>query len=384
MEIVKNNQKDFNENVIAELLSKIKNENQNILKPNIIISGKTGVGKSTVINSVFGKKLVETGVGKPVTQHLQRIESEEVPVVIYDTKGLELKEDVQNQIRDEIVGLINSKFGNKNEAEFIHAIWYCINAGSSRIEEAERELIKELAESVDVPVIVVITQSFPNRQTEDFVRSIDELNMKIKGIIPVMAESYEVAEGIVIPAYGLDKLVEVTYKLIPEAVQKGFINAQKVNLNMKEKLAKKTANNFVKAAFATGFSPVPGSDAPLLVTEQVAMLARITSIFGLPIDQAFFNTVVASLFGSGSATLAGKFIVSNLLKIIPGVGTFTGGIISGSTAAMLTASIARTYIKVMISAVTRMNNNEIMEKDEIFKDLGKIFEQELKTGSQEV
>lgn len=53
-------------NVIAE---KIKNLNT----LNIIVAGKTGVGKSTLINSVFKEKLADTGMGKPVTSHMRKI-----------------------------------------------------------------------------------------------------------------------------------------------------------------------------------------------------------------------------------------------------------------------------------------------------------------------
>ena len=34
---------------------------------NILVAGKTGVGKSTLINAVFRGELARTGAGKPVT-----------------------------------------------------------------------------------------------------------------------------------------------------------------------------------------------------------------------------------------------------------------------------------------------------------------------------
>ena len=62
--------------VIEEIFNKTKKEYKEMEKVNILVVGKTGVGKSTLINSVFREELAETGVGKPVTQHLKKITKE--------------------------------------------------------------------------------------------------------------------------------------------------------------------------------------------------------------------------------------------------------------------------------------------------------------------
>src|SRR4051812_44329004 len=59
---------------------------------NIIIAGKPGTGKSTLINAVFQGRMAATGQGMPVTTHTKKITKKDVPVSIYDTRGIELKE----------------------------------------------------------------------------------------------------------------------------------------------------------------------------------------------------------------------------------------------------------------------------------------------------
>ena len=44
----------------------------------------------------------------------------------------------------------------------------------------------------------------------------------------------------------------------------------------------------------------------------------------------------------------GKTIVANLLKFIPGIGSVAGGVISGATAAALTAALGEAYIIIMV------------------------------------
>jgi len=57
---------------------------------NVLVIGKTGVGKSTLINSVFRQRLAETGVGRPVTHGIRQYTKPNCPIAVYDTPGLEL------------------------------------------------------------------------------------------------------------------------------------------------------------------------------------------------------------------------------------------------------------------------------------------------------
>ena len=335
---------------ISETIKKFQSDLENMAKVNILVVGKTGVGKSTLINNIFREELAETGIGRPVTQHLKKISKEGLPINLYDTKGLELEEDVQETIKKEILDEIENCNRNSLErndkSELMHVCWYCINTSVARCEETDIKWINELSEKI--PVIVVLTQGFPRKKARELKSSIDDLNLNCKNVIPVLAEQLvEEEDEIVIKSYGLDKLVEVTYQVIPKEVKKAFVNVQKVDIKKKVEESRKWVLGYVGGSGAIGFSPIPFSDAPLLATAQVAMISHITVIFGLQVDKALLTAIVSSIGGVTSATLLGKTLVSNILKFIPGAGTIAGGAISGSVAALTTTALGMAYISVL-------------------------------------
>ena len=50
-----------------QLIDTVKDKIKNLKTLNIIIIGKSGVGKSTLINTLFRGNFAETGLGRPVT-----------------------------------------------------------------------------------------------------------------------------------------------------------------------------------------------------------------------------------------------------------------------------------------------------------------------------
>ena len=71
--------------------SRIRTENHADMPPaNIMVAGITGSGKSTLLNAVFGTEVAETGKGRPITERIDEYHSENVPIRIWDTVGLEL------------------------------------------------------------------------------------------------------------------------------------------------------------------------------------------------------------------------------------------------------------------------------------------------------
>ena len=375
---------DFN--VFTEAFNKIEKELNNMDKTNILIVGKTGAGKSTLINSVFRAEMAETGTGRPITQHLKKISKEGVPVNLYDTKGLELSETVQAEIKKEILDEIERCndlcIKNDSKSELIHACWYCIDGSVRRCEETDIEWINDIAEKV--PVIVVVTKGFPKKDAREFKKKIENLNLNCRAIVPVLAEKYEDRdeededdEVLIIPSYGLDKLVEVTLEVLPGGVRKAFNNAQKVSLDKKVSAARKWVTRYAATTGAIGASPIPFSDAPLLVGAQLSMLAHVTAIFGLSVEKAVLTAIISSVAGVSGTTLGGKTLVSNLLKFIPGVGSVAGGAISASVASMMTIALGLAYINVLKYIVEEENKGNQVSTETIKEKMKEAYKKEL-------
>lgn len=367
--------------VVQEAIDAISEKIKNLNTLNIIVAGKTGVGKSTLINAVFRDKLAETGMGKPVTDHMRKISKKGIPLAIYDTKGFELGKEVQQQVKQEVMETISKGLATQDINKAIHCIWYCINTASNRVEPEEIEWLKELSQEnqiTQVPIIVVLTQSFSKKNADAMRKMILNENLDVVQVVPVLAEDYEIDEEYVAKSYGLDVLIHVMGEALPDELMDTLQNVQIASLAEKKKRAQAAIATATLAAAGEGAAPIPFSDCALLIPTQLGMIASITVIFGFDVNKSILTAFLSSTLGSGGATLLGKTVVSNLVKLIPGVGTVAGGAISAATAGVLTAALGEAYIGIM----TLVFNGE-MSIDDLGTKRGKdqmaaLFKHELK------
>ncbi|EEQ58833.1 GTP-binding domain protein [Clostridiales bacterium 1_7_47FAA] len=336
--------------IAQEAINAIAKKIKNLKTLNIIVAGKTGVGKSTLINAVFREKLAETGMGKPVTDHMRKITKKGVPLAIYDTRGFELGREVQTEVKREVIDTISKGLATQDINNAIHCIWYCINTASNRVEPEEIEWLKELSKDnqiTQVPIIIVLTQSFSKKKADEMRKMLLDENLDVIQVIPVLAEDYDIEDLGIAKSYGLDILIKVMGEALPDELMDTLQNVQIASLEEKKRYAQAAVATASLAAAGAGAAPIPFSDCALLIPTEIGMIASITVIFGFDVNKSIITALLSSTIGAGGATLLGKTVVSNLLKFIPGAGTVAGGAISAGAAGVITAALGEAYIGVM-------------------------------------
>ena len=130
------------------------------------------------------------------------------------------------------------------------------------------------------------------------------------------------------------------------------------------KNAEKIVNVAVITTSATGAIPIPFADAPLLIGQQVAMMTAIAGVFKIDIEKDGLKALATAALATGGATLVGKTLISGTFKLIPGIGWLIGGVLSGTTAGLITHSIGNAFIEVCKAIqMGNLDESEITSKE---------------------
>lgn len=318
---------------------------------NVLIAGRTGVGKSTLINSVFQGQFAATGQGRPVTDTTREITKPGIPLTIFDTRGLEMEEFEKTLAQLKV--FVAERHKDKDARKHIHVAWVCIAEDLRRVEEAESTLVDMLADFM--PVVAVVTKA---RADNGFRAEVQRLLPRTSNVVRVRSIAEEFDDGHQLPAMGLIDLVQATVDLVPEGQRRAFVAAQKADLELKRKKSHLLVGASVTAAMGVGAVPIPFADAAILVPIQLGMIAGITATYGLEYSEGFLSGILASVVGAGAATFTGRAIVGGLLKLIPGAGSIVGGAIAAGTAAAMTLALGEAYIAILNKLFTKYHGEQ--------------------------
>ncbi len=310
---------------------------------NIFVVGKSGVGKSTLINAVFGEKLAKTGSGSPKTQNIKEYKSKDFS--IFDTKGLELED--YDSTKAQIAEFLAQK-QTGNEDEQIHIAWLCIAESGRRIERADIELW-ELLQKNHIPSILVITKAEQDKdENGELFSQLVKKEFKTEEVQRVRALQIEDDEGNLKKVKGIDMLVSKTYFLAPQAKRNAFGRKQIYDKAMQRQERKKRAdsiiNRYTAAASTVAASPIPFSDIAILLPTQAAMIVHISSIYDLELSLESAKKLSLAFGAVVGVGFAARAVAANLVKFIPVVGSVAGGVINAGVAGTITKLMGEAYI----------------------------------------
>ena len=135
---------------------------------NILLCGKPGAGKSTLINQILGKEKSFSKIGNnSITKKIIKYIHEKYPITLYDTPGFETEDNISS-----VEKLIIQKNASLDEEKNrIHCIFYVLNRKSERgfLKKEYPFLLNLIKQKMDIFIITTHAESKEN--SEEYIEA---------------------------------------------------------------------------------------------------------------------------------------------------------------------------------------------------------------------
>ena len=330
--------------------------------------GKTGTGKSTLINAVLEEDLAPTSTGKPVTRENEvyskkmllpvgandngRYGSIACRVDMYDTVGLEIDHAITDRTLNEIKTHIEKAKTRTNPLD-IHVVWFCVNEQCNHFE---------------IPFILVLTQCVSEGE--------GELEKQIKNAVPevpircILAKDYRVRGG-VIPAYGIQDLlrtsvvdyqalkIEILEKKLEILEKKSDVSHEdrKAHIRCMEETGNGIISDYASSAEKIGF--IPGVCIPVVHGMCIKMIGDLNDLAGIKSGEHFAEEIFKDVILG---------LVASPFMCIP--------LLSAFAASAYIEQIGKDYMKALFGVMDLSSDYELKDnalvKERLKKELSKI------------
>lgn len=207
---------------------------------NVLLLGKTGVGKSTLLNYIFDNpNQAKTGAGRPVTEadiiaH-PTFSYKGMDIAIHDSWGLE--PDKARQWRQIIENKVRLN-GAKDIRDWFHTIIYCIDSKRSRIDDFEIDIINSLQIDGNRLVFALTRADIASKEEITAVETVLGERWNFPRV-PVCSQARKLLSGTITRTFGREELLsEICRNLTDNLFGKALFSYLKqlaINLGIAEK-----------------------------------------------------------------------------------------------------------------------------------------------------
>ncbi|OGX78985.1 MULTISPECIES: YcjF family protein [Exiguobacterium] len=358
---------------LKEELGRLRGE---VKKPNILIAGATGSGKSSVVNHVFGRDLTKVAAGEPVTRGIHQFMSDDIAIVLYDSEGYEIGSERQQAYADEVIGFVE-RAQTKPAAEQMHLVWYAINASMKRVTPLDRTLIKQLN---DVTSVAVLLTQIDQVDMDELTA----LRNELAGVVPEDAIFQVSVAGELLNDAELrdhldwERLVTWSVDQLDQSLQEGLlmeIHAEsEAMLKLKRKKANRIISGYVASAGTAAAVPLPFADAIALTPIQVTMSVHLFRYWGVKASDDMLKTLIGSTIIPQIGRTLSKTLLLNVMKFFPGANA-AASVINATVASGITWAIGLAINEVAYR--NAMDSSKTIEQL-LNSDFSSLFDQFIK------
>ena len=316
----------------------------------ILILGPTGVGKSTLINTIFNTTVAVEGTwGGGRSQTITIYRNDDLKYRVIDTKGLELDRKQQQDTIRQVKGYIRDKIKEGDVDAAVDLIWYCVSSTSKRFEKANVDFILDIYKKFPgIPVIVVLTKTFcwepERRENEELVRDVikrfdKKQKIRLVDVISVNSVPKVIDETKTVGIFGVEELIEKTNDILPEGKKNAEERMNFAMLDIKRKESHLTVAGGTALAATIGAVPIPIPDSVPLGAVQTALISSIEKIYDIQSEN-----IKKALLAEVALAAGGKQIVQ-MLKAIPGI-NIAAAVINAAVAGAITGAVGETAIYI--------------------------------------
>lgn len=351
--------------------------------PRFLLIGRTGVGKSSLINALCGAYVAQVSDTVSCTRKTETykcVMGDRTLMEILDTRGIaESSPGRNNEAENQLIKEI-TRFSPD-------AAIFMLNCTHRDDVDSDAEFLKRVDKVYSkkyknpLPIITVVNKcdemaparlKDPDEYTEAKKKKIDQqvqsykaiiegTGLKIAGIVPVSSlVEWETADGEPVDVEDIEKLsrserehlkiafdgrwgIDRLYDLLEQSIldlnaQMGLRMAAKLDVIIK-RLAEHLINIFSEIAAAVALTPIPIADIYILLPLQGILVCMIAYLYGRDLTM---DTALEFILNLGGVTAAGftfRLIAQESSKLLNGIIPAAGSVISSTIASSGTKAI---------------------------------------------